>query len=525
MYKDIQTANPKIKVHITWTPKAGKTVLRGYPIDAKTGIRIDGLGDIRRTAYGPEELELTQGYIVNAVMEKLAPSRKTSKGDGTLGELNNASPIVQTYLKLRDSRDQINNWAESTQKASMSYFERNVLPEIQDCTIPEDFTPADYDELKQKLIMDSLSDARSHKHLGNASSGARTHLYESAVIYAALLELNPALPELSLLVEIRSRREQIEQIKSLPSWIQRNFRECVETIADDDPKLARAAAIMESCAFRTSEAAAVTSNEIIDYGQFVLVSALWQEYEGKRVSRLKSKHGYRRVVSDDWGTFIIQYCNDLIGAEDGDEVPVTSARLSAWIKDALKKSGCDEKYIREATRIMQDNPEYDETGNPYADTVAYILRRNRAGIWKNICGFAQDEIDYLLAHKPVQKRAVKFNTNDSELLEKWHMMNTRFDLSPELSNNPAHEPIKLFHGAENDIMPMAKVRLRNTGSQALKVKLCIRAAESGEMISIQTSGEFSQGGNVISHQTDGKRSYAEIIGVIAEEDTNGKEER
>ena len=516
MYRDVETQVLGIKAHITYPEKKGKVTLSGYLIDAKTGIRIDGISTVRRTASSSAEIEIAIGYVVNALISKYNPVKKVDRGMRLADKLDESSEIVQAYKQLKESQRQVNNWADSTQTAAMAYFERNVLPEIQYCTVPEDFSADDCNRLRELLREDSLADARSRKSLKNADAGANQHLYEARVIYSELLDLNPSLPELEFLCVGRMRRAQVEQIKALPATVQRSFRGCVEEIVNDDPKLARAATIMESCALRTSEAAAVTENEIDDYGEFIVVNVLYREHKGGRVPQLKSKHGYRRVVADDWGCYMIRLCNSIIGPEDASDPPVLASDLSRSVKDALICSGCDEQYIREANRTMQDNPEFDEFGNPYADTMAYILRRNRASIWKNICGLSQKEIDYLLGHKPLVDTKVKFNINDIDLLRTWHKKMARFDLSPEVSTNPEHCPVDLKVGVEASLLPYQKIRLRNSNNSPIRVSLFIKTMEGGETISIITSGDVSSKTQLISHRTDGKRSSTEIIGSIEE---------
>jgi hypothetical protein len=188
----------------------------------------------------------------------------------------------------------------------------------------------------------------------------------------------------------------------------------------------------------------------------------------------------------------------------------------------LKQCGCDEAYIKDAMQTMKSRPEYGQDGLPDFDVAAYILRRNRASVWKNICGFTQDEIDYLLGHRRIQKGHRPFNPQDLDVLREWIRKNSRYDILPKISSNPLHKPIQLVHGTEVEIIPFNTVRLANVSLSPLRVTISIDAAEPGEMIKIKTKGRIDSDRSISRKAR--KRKTAEIIGRIAENDREGSDD-
>ena len=518
MYTVVKTKNENVSIKLTWTPRPGKeTWIRGYPIDSNKGIRLDGYGEVKRKADSVKDIEIVKDYVINAILEKMTPQRSEKRDGSSYKDLDTSSSIVQTFIELIEKKVRIREWADSTQKAATAYFLKNTLPEIQHVVNEEDFTDSSREELKEKMMVYSLSNERSQKRLENADAGAETHLYEASVIYAAMQERNPSLPDITFVKEGKKSRIQTEQIKSLIISIHRKVRKEIEMIVEDDPMMARGAALMDG-GLRPAEAAAVQGKSFFKIGNNLGVEVICQEQDGKRMSRLKSDSGYRKVVLDEWCSSVITRCNELIEERKLEFEEFTTIRgteISKWVKGALKRSGCDDNYIKEAMQILKDHPEYDDKGFPESDVAAYILRRNRASIWKNFCGFTQEEIDYLLGHKKIKKGRRSFNVQDRELLRTWALKNSRYDIFPEISDNPANKSVGLKNGTKMDIDPFHSMKFTNVSLFPIKVTLNIVTTEAGEAVVIRTNGEIGDKSRYTSKRIK-KRKMAEIIGFIPE---------
>ena len=61
-----------ISIRLTWTPRHGApTWIRGYLINSKTGIRLDGYTEIKRKADSEKEIEIVKEYVINTLLERL----------------------------------------------------------------------------------------------------------------------------------------------------------------------------------------------------------------------------------------------------------------------------------------------------------------------------------------------------------------------------------------------------------------------------------------------------------------------
>lgn len=523
--KDVDTRLEGIRVHLTWPNKDNNITVIGTAIHASDGIRVDGIMPARHNAKTKDDLEFAQSVVVSKITEKIEFAQKReSMSSHERTKLSYKSLIVKTFFDLfgsdiDDSRiDNVHNiypWAPSTQKACVVYFYRNILPKIQECEVESDFTGVEKEDLIKALTQKALKRMENKDDVDEARIIAIRHLNDADRIYAEMRYHEPSLPAINLRCDVKRIRKKTEQIKCLPFMIHKKFRLLIESSIAEEPYMARAAILMDSAGARSGEAAATWSGWHEDYGEFMVIKILSQEEKGKRIERLKSKDAYRCVVLDEWGTVMVRKCNDIIGKEAlTEESPIIDTDLSAWVRCKLREAGCTDDYLRDAYADMESNPEYNADGKPIRDIAAHICRRNRASIWRNYCGYTQQELDYCLGHKSAKKKFEKENPLSEGTFKALAQKNAHYDMFPDLSISPKHRPIALVGGESREIPPFDEVRIRNTSDHHIIVKIDALAMEAGETIVIDMPRDGAPEFVDRTVSNGGKRMSAYVIGYL-----------
>lgn len=530
--KDVDSRLEGIRVHLTWPQKEKNITVIGTAIHAKNGIRVDGVKQVRQNARTKNDIEFAQSIVVNKITESVEDSQKKERM-----KLHGADALSYNCLMVKaffdlfgaiidsrrtDTAQIIHPWAESTQRACVIYFYRNVLPQIQDVEFEADFTAVEKEDILKKLTELARNRMKEKDDEEEARNIAIRHLNDSDRIYSEMRYHEPSLPEIDLRCDVKRRRKKTEQLKRLPLTIHKKFREVIEESMDDNPYMARAAVLMDSAGARSGEAAATWSGWHDDYGTFVVVKILAQEEKGMRIERLKSKDSYRVVVLDEWGTKMIRKCNEKIGAEEfTEQSPLLDINLSLWVRTKLREAGCTDDYIREAFTDMTQNPEYNANGKPIRDIAAHICRRNRASIWRNYCGYSQDELDYALGHRNSRKRFEKNDPTSLETFKKLARKNAHYDMFPDISDSPKHRPMEISGAGELEIPDFDVVRFINTSNEVIRIKIDALAKEAGERIEIITSMVGHSDLHDRSLPNDGIRRSMCVIGTLV--DVNEKD--
>ena len=526
--KDVDTRLEGIRVHLTWPNKDNNITVIGTAIHASDGIRVDGIQPIRHNAKTKEDIEFAQSVVVNKITEKIELKQRQKAMAPYEGKhISYKSLLVKTFLDLFgadidtsriDNAHIIHPWAPSTQKACVTYFFRNILPQIQDTEIKSDFSAVEKEDLIKCLTQKALKRMENKEDIEEARNIAVRHMNDADRIYSEMRYHEPSLPAIDLRCDVKRRRKKTEQLKRLPFLIHKKFREIIEAAISKEPYIARAAILMDSAGARSGEAAATWSGWHIDYGEYMVVKILSQEEKGKRIDRLKSKDAYRCVVLDEWGTVMVRKCNNIIGKEAlTEESPIIDTALSAWVRSKLREAGCTDDYLREAYMDMELNPEYTADGKPIRDIAAHICRRNRASIWRNYCGYTQEELDYCLGHKNVKKRFEKENPLAEETFKALAQKNAHYDMYPEISSSPKHRPVSLSQGKSIEIAPFDEVRVHNASEERMIVKIDVLAMEAGEAIVLDTPGNGEPNFMDRSISNGGKRMSAYVIGCLQDE--------
>ena len=518
IYKDIPTNVKGVRVHVTGYKNAeiGCT-LRGYAID-KNGIKIDGSSTLRRVAKTADDIPNAERHLVAAALNKLSIKAESESHTGSIIEdLDPKHPMVIAYQEMLAEGLKISeNWKETVEKRAISLFARHALPRILRYST-EPFCEADRDKLLQEIAKDVRNHGNSHQNENTVLNTARSNLATCAIVYSnGLRRIDPMLPELALAPLRFNKKYTQEQIKSLPRAVRRKFAQLLKKYILESPLLVLGAVMMDDCAARTSEAAAVIpSRDIEDTGKQMILKVCWQEENGIRSAILKTDAAYRKVPLSKWGMEMVKLCCQYIKAwpDDPNAAPITAEELRQFVRKVLQESGLDEAFWAAAKAAEAKDPDRDSNGKPIYDVTAYVLRRNRASIWRNICGFLSIECDYFLGHrdKIAKKRKVDYRL-DTEL----QRIGTKLEnyvADPEMSAHPAIMPLFMKHGDDAEMLPYEEFDIVNTSDNPLMIDFDLIAAEAGEEIEI-----YFESGEIVSltprhRKTHGTRDNKPLIGT------------
>lgn len=486
-HKDMPSVKyPEVSVHITWTESDGPITLRAYPIYTASGIKTDYARERKRVAHSRAEVVSKQESLYTAVHHDIELYERQSIVRSTVTTSDTDSPMVRAFNALSTSSDPVSSeWGTSYAAMNVKYFRRNIMP-ILIATESTEWTNESSDNVQKIIIEKVLSSRRSSGHEATALETARKHLAAADQIYQRMRDYEPLLPELKLRPNYTGHRGKNEKIKSIPLVVRRKFVTLLENFINDDPRLAIAAIAMYDCGLRTAEAAAVWLDVIVTTDSVTCIFVRYQVKEGVRSPILKTKSSYRLVPTSTWGSEMLTKCFDKLYAVPEDETNWTcdTRLLSSTLKTFLLKAGLSEDYFADADLAMRNRPDYDQTGRPIFDVSAYILRRDWSSRARNICGFTSLEIDFVLGHEvyiPKRKREdLRQLENQTRLAKKLE----RYVHDARYSSHPGVTPYAVGHSSDLDIIAYDLIRVRNTSSECVNIKIDIEAAVNGETITI-----------------------------------------
>ena len=486
-HEDLRTNDSKLKAHFTWTAEDDRPTvnLSGSLIYAKDGIKVDGINTIRRKNVIEEDMDNKKRQIIEALM--LEYNEKT-KGHAVVVTDDEETPIEKAFRAIQEGKMQVLDWdMDSTQPNRLKYCSRLFIPFIKNVDEDDDFGQSELLELKEKLREDYNRKKRKDLGMEAVDSNVSQRLYEFQMIYNAMQFIDPSLPRIKVWTAgDRVTRIPNEQLKVLTDAQEIELRRRIEAIMEEDPVLTRAAAFMYSGALRAAEAASVTKIRIEDYGSFVAVWVLTQEQKGKIMEKVKSHSGFRRVILESWGSKMVRKCNALIAEEDAKNAPVLAKKVSAWIRKQLIEIGVK-------TEDMEKT-----------DIAAHLLRRHRASIWRNICGFSQWEIDYLLGHKNPDKKYEKCDPKSEETMARWAEMISRYAPCCENGESSGKTVVSIDDNTPGTLAVPGNYRLNNNSDKEIEVRLTLESAEAGEAIFIDSKAASMAGNNIIVGGRDSK---------------------
>lgn len=518
MKKEFKATRTGYHIIVTFPDKASNIMVQGYAVD-ENYVPINGTRKVRRKAKFIEEVEIKISIVRNIVDRELDQLLR-SKADRTKKASNVETIISDTFNMVLDMGADFMPWGERYSNILLTYSKRNIVPWLEEHIGPDGFfTKVERDDLQNSIAEDVRADRRFIGKPEDALANAARYLNAFDQIYILMRDLNSELKDWSFTVTSSKILPRREQEKMMPTKCHLKFRRLVEERIEKEPKYARGAALMDND-LRAGEAAAVNKHYIEDNGEFMIVSVVWQEYKGKRVAVLKTKGSYRTIVLDEWATSVVRKCNKLIKDEDVDseEAPLIGSKLSAWVRDLIYKSGVTEEYIKDAFKAASKHLECRSDGKMYPDAPAHILRRHRASIMCNICGYTSAERDLYLGHKRKTNKYLINNPQWDTTQKRIAIKNSLYDLNPEVSNNPLYSPINLRVGDEGELYPFRTYRFINRGDTSIVLNIDIITEEPGQEISIDSPQEAIFHLKMRSEKMQGKRRNENLIGGIEDEE-------
>lgn len=510
--KDVKTTEKAVIAHATWANRQRDMNVTVYLKDALTSVQLDYPRPMKRHVKYADELDEAISQITASLIRKLQGKRKEDSKSRRKERLGGLTVIEATFYEVVKNQEELfSNWpSKNTRNGYFSYFERNILPLIKDCESPDDFGLQERAELKASIFRKRMENPLCEKNEEESKGAVGARLWQAQTIYDKMCEIDSDLPKLKMNDgSCVGTIYQKEQVKSLPYAVLRNLRKRIEELIPENPRFARAAALMESGALRSGEASAVTKSKIIDCGDFSIVWVLQQESDGMISNTTKTPDGYRMVLLDQWGTEVVRKCNELIGEEDEIyRAPLLDKELSGGVRRLLEECGCSKETMEAAEKVIS------ESENTPMDVSAHVLRRNRASIWRNICGFVQWEIDYLLGHKNFQSVFEKGNPKDEKTIRRWAEMMKRYDTERRGGLEPGEIGLVLSDAKEERLMPFTRYRVINPGDDPLVFNFKVEAAEMDDGIAITFDEKWE---NLIQSETGivkGKRKNINLIGGL-----------
>lgn len=492
-HKDIPCANhPHILVHITWTEReTGPISIRGYAVDAETGVRKDYSKDRKRTARNRSEIPAKQEHLYNCICAEVERHERRAAEKAASPAEENKSLFRIAFEEVESSGDTIgSNWGPDTHDSWLTYFRRNILHNLEVVGI-ENWMQQDTDDLRAKLLDEILASKKSYGYESVATETLRKNLAACDQIYRAMCARYPVLPSISFCDSAPPKAPKPEHIKSLLPKVRSSLVAQIEDLVCISPRLAIAAVAMYDCGLRTAEAAAVWRDVILAYDDCLAILVQYQVKDGKRTRILKTENAYRQVPLSNWGTAMIRQClSNLSSTQDGEENLACDVRLlTRTLKGFLVKAGLTKKDFEEATQVMREKPDIDGLRRRVQDVNAYILRHDWASRARNICGLPSMVIDILLGHDvkiPAKRR------EDLRLPQQQVSLSRELERhvhNPKYSKHPGITPYSLTHSTDIDLIPFDVIRLHNASNEDIDVKLDIESIVNSENILIIAPNE------------------------------------
>lgn len=404
-----------------------------------TGITEKQYKTQKKTRFNAE-IDITVEYVRTAIEDKIA-NRNGKKKESTEG--NDGSMIYETFCERREMGGRLSpNMNEDTTKRAFHDFERVYKKHLKNYDESNPITEIDKQKIFNELVDEIRSSNRSKNNIATMEQTASQILFYANEVYQCLRNMNPMLPEMNLSMGSRGKGIKNEQLKTLPDEVRQKLCHALEDSLTENPAFVKAAVCM-MMGMRTSEAAAVISDDFTAFPDWCIIDVLYQIKKGERSAQLKTKNSYRRICGPKWHTEMLKDCFcelDMLG-EGG---TVSPSDVSAWVLKILQRCGCSEEYLTEAQKEMPR----EERESLVDSLAAYILRRDFASLAKNVFYMSEYQIDYLLGHVKNVKLSEVADLKQPENLRKMALQMERYAYSSEKTLNPAYQPILLSHGSD-----------------------------------------------------------------------------
>lgn len=493
-----------IQVKINYqTYTDGSTTLRGYLVDAKTGLRHDSDIESTITAKNEEQIadmeKLLIGRLTTAYVKATVVKPTVTLTDAPYTQAFNVlSPDLYHQLFLPSWR------AESTKRQALSYFRQTMLPLL-------DHYGLEIDAISLNEILAQMKKAAEENanHTGNPYTANETvirHAKDFNYMYAALRNLLPefGLPELELPVPQKIKGSQKEQIKAFT--VSMRIRLAVILLRLISNGLATGGVLMLTTMVRTAEACAPTFGDIVFYENYAVYGVLWQSRGTVRIANLKSDKSYRIVVLPKYAVDALQLRMAWLREQGYSEteilkMPVVSAPgdptvmadpkvLSAFLKRLLMLLGCDDEYWSIVNTTMTAEPDREDDGRtPSRDPSAYVLRRNGCTMYCN-SGMNPDLVDALMGHKLSASCRDRWD-HYIRRPDNWPMIAEQMErviFDPRHSAHPLFSPISLKTETQETIKTpqMGFSFLVASADSEMEIEITAESLEAGDSIILES---------------------------------------
>ena len=512
-YKNFPTTDPNIFVHITYSPQSdGRVRLTGYPCYTDGSVKVDGTKPARCTAFNEDCISATEQMLINKVMSKLNTVKQIAQKPVSSKPVSDVEATLQKINAQAEPSIYQPNWSKSTQDRAISHYLSSFFPFI--ISLDEDPIPdSTIDAYLDESITRTMEHGRSSGRILTATNTARSALHQDLVIHKYLCDNYPelGLPTIYYQLKYKEATKHIELYKSLPDHIHYAFTEKLESCVDSEPLYVFHAVLIFDGALRTSESCAVGPDELTDYNEYSVVTVLWQMKDGNRTDELKSPAAYRLTVLSAWGRNMLYRCLDVMQAQGiTDNYIYEPSKLSRWIREKLLECGLKEAHFTIASHMQK--MEKDELPT---DITAYILRRNRASRWRNICGLSADSIDYLLGH-------VRHAASSKPL--DYSLPDMQRDIAAFLERDAYHSDddtkvVALSGASDQHLVPYQHVRIINDSDLPLQIRITGTANECGTIGQLIVPSASNPTINTHTSQNQDPAKY--IIGQLYGGDHNG----
>lgn len=498
------TAIPHIVVDISIRErKDGKIVAKGIPKNRQTDEYIEEIGAVERTADSRKRKSQLIRRTIEEIERRYRQIQPEEAADAEA--MREAFAIVKR--KVEEGLRLKPGWKnKETNQNELKFFERNILKLLLPFANPEErqYLATDREEI-EKTIKEGCQ-RRSRGKDGGDIEAAYSHLQGADLIYQAMREVNPRLPDIILAPDDALRRTPPEeQTKALTVSTMRQFCAKLKNLISKNPKLVFFAVLM-IFGLRPAEGAAIKPCDIVYEGTYCYLCVVAQGKKGIIVNRTKNTDSIRIVVIPYWGMKILEECCRCIGEDypHDDGIAMNDPEQCAEaIKDLLIRCGASEQIFSNNVLKELDScdmePEDSEDPREAKKRIAcYVLRRNFASMCRNIMGLTLAETDALMGHVVQGRnggRERSYSRPDltiPDTRQRFAERMERYVFDPERSLHPAHTPIALRAGERKELIEFSKYELVARDCSQMEVSFTLEAAECGEDITLIIESESGE---------------------------------
>ena len=486
---------------ITISEKSGTYTLSGR-VKLISGEILTAYRPCTRTTSRKEYLDGKEREIVNALSSRVSQREKSNAGKAASGKDEKAA-ISPAGLQIQAAFERVKNlpphiisssWGSNTASAALKYFERNILPFLrQHADEAENMTTTLLLQEQIKAVFAIRADGKDENAMAKA---LKLHLAQSETIYRCMeLESETSLPMFDFSTD-HIKHSQTEQFKAFPQEIRRKIAAYLLRLKDIEPLLVKRLVAMFDAGVRTSEASAVRFQEIREhitplgsrYGVYQITEQEDAQNKGHRTKILKTENSYRTVIFSSWGMQMLQDCNLLAEEPSGDTLPVTQSDINNAFSTMLVETGISREdlmqYWDEAQRVLPSGQDISRIGA----LTDYIMRRDRASRWKNVCGMRSADVDMLLGHRIATDSRYETNNRRSKFALKDNL-----DRLAELNENYFYDgsryPIITLSEIDGTVnLPPSLMReMQNNTDHPITLRLSLQTLEPGDDVIVTTT--------------------------------------